>query len=357
MTTNTKHCLIVGRKTKYFVNAMDLLHRFLAFLFPSRSKGKSVEKIERILLCNWSSLGDVVVASSVVPTIKAHFPACKIGFLVSRDSAVVLQTCAGIDWIHKTVTPSGQGLRRLFNIIYLSLTEWKRTVGELKKNNYDCAIELYPYFPNVISILWRAKIPMRIGFNSGGNSLLLSTSVMWKGNHYFPHLYSDLLAHLGIPKTQSPRAEIIAPQSSTLKLNVPYYIFHVCSSDCSKELSVAFWQFLYNRCKMTGIAVYFTGRGQREKAIIERIGITKSENLCDCLTWPQLVKVIQGAKGVVSVDSVPVHIAASLSVPFAVLYVRPYSPLWYPASSHSIAFGVHAPVDPEAVFNTLQTWK
>ena len=233
-------------------------------------------------------------------------------------------------------------------------TEKRKLVREIRKQKYDCAIELYSFFPNTIPILWRAKIPLRIGFNTGGNSFLLSKSVNWKGTRYIPFHYCSLLDKIGV-SLNSLRPEIIVSEKISTKLEMPYLIFHAFSAFQEKELPIEFWNTLCEFCEKSKIKYYFTGRGTREKKITEIMGVKKADNLCDLLSWPELIKTIQKSRGLVSVDSVPVHLAAALDVPFAVLYKRA-TKIWQPESTRGKYFGMPAPININELFEIILEW-
>jgi ADP-heptose:LPS heptosyltransferase len=351
---STKNCLCLTRKTKVFATVFDWIHGFIKpFSFRRAPRWPP----ERILLSNWSSLGDVLLATAVVPALKARFPRCKIGFLVARGSQAVLQTCPDIDWIHVTDSWLKVGVKRwqkLWGLFRFIFTEKQRLIAELKERNYDCAFELYPIFPNTIPILWGAQIPQLIGFDSGGNSCLLSHAVSWSEGRYLPFVYAKLLEKVDV----SPdKIKVVMQRAQTTKigLNKPYFVFHPCASVSSKEFPAVFWQRLAHFCKARGMTVYFAARGEREAQVVQEIGVEAEYNLCNRLSWQDLVQVIQESAGIVTVDSVSAHLAAALDVPFAIVY-KIYIPMWRPESEKGVVFGVDGPVKEEEVHAALANW-
>src|SRR3990167_377520 len=350
----TRNLLCFGWKIQLLASLMDMIHRTSRLLISARPKK---DTMERILLCNWASLGDVLLATSVIPLLKAHFPNAKIGFLVSKNSRKVLETCAGIDWIHEVESlpmalckPGLTLASKLWTWIRYTLKENRAIAKEIAKKNYSCAIDLYPFFPNSISILWHAKIPLRIGFDTGGNSHLLNVIAPWDEERYLTIQYDNLLKKLGIEGHVQPQ---VAIPKIPLPYKAPYLIFHPCSSGEYKEFPPHFWKELYEKCKKAGIAVYFTGHGAREEAFIEQAGVAKEDRLCGQLSWNLFVATLQASCGVVSVDSVPVHLAAALDVPFAVLY-RKYTKLWYPETSKGTFFGKDEAISIDSVYSQIE---
>lgn len=349
--SKTRNQLCFGWKFRLLVRFLDWIHWITKTVRP---KKKREQVIQRILLCNWASLGDVLLATSVIAPLRKRFPGVKIGFLVSKNSKTVLDTCEGIDWIHEVenfpLTLSGPGFRRkLFAWARFSLRDNRAIAREIAKKNYTCAIDLYPFFPNCISILWHAKIPLRIGFDTGGNSYLLNIISSWNSENYLTVQYAKLLNLFGIEENICPQillSKQIAPNGS-------YFVFHPCSSGNYKELPVHFWKELYSKCKKAGISIFFTGHGRREEAFIQEIGAGEKESLCGKLSWKALISTLQQSRGVISVDSVPVHLAAALNRPYAVLYQK-YTNLWYPKTEKGTAFGKNGAILVDAVFNWIK---
>ncbi len=341
-----------GFKSKLFASIFDLLHAVLRLFFPSRFKEPSLKQIQRILLCNWANLGDVVLATSVIAALKAQFPGCRIGFLVSKQSSVVLQTSLGIDWVHETYSWARVGttvLQKVRDFFAYRKKEEKRIVQELTEKNYDVALELFPFFPNTIALAYKAKIPVRIGFNTSGNHLLLTRPVSWKEEGYLPLQYGLLLERLGV---QEEYRKNLKPSIFVKKMVVdePFVIFHLCSSFAAKEFPLPFWQKLYGLFREAAIKVVFTGRGEREKKAIESVCLDETGNLCDRLSWNELVSLIQRSALVVSVDSVPIHLAAALDVSFIGLYNgnTPHPGIWQPIRENGAIF--FEGIDPSAIF-------
>ena len=334
-------------------------------VFFSFKNNKCTPTFHRILLSNLGSFGDVVLSSGVIATIKARYPDCKIGFLVSSKSKSVLETCPYVDWIHvmDVFLDSWSAEKRtkwqkLYDLLHFVFIQQAKLATEIAAIEYDCAFELRPFFINSIPVFWKARIPLRIGFTSSGNSSLLNNSVDWTHNQYIAHCYWDLLEKIGIYKEASlSLIPAITLDFISKEPSIPYIIFHVCSADKVKELSMTFWNDLYQLCLNQGYSIYFTGQGNRENAIISSIVNQAEYNLCDKLSWKQLVSHIQRSHGIVSVDSVPVHLAASFQVPCAVLFkATPFPNLWKPNITSTVAFGIKNEVRVEEVFAVVKQW-
>jgi ADP-heptose:LPS heptosyltransferase len=354
-----KNCFLKDNLIVFvFYKIVDFFCSLLVFLKNEKQKDVHIKKI---LLSNWGSLGDVVLSTGVIAAIRDDYPDCRIGFLVSAQSRVVLETCQRVDWIHvieNWVRPERTKLQKVLDYLYFIFIQQPRLVKEVSVIKYDCAIELRPFFPNVIPVFWKAGIPLRIGFTSSGNRFLLNKRVDWIQYRYLPNCYGALLEKIGIHKKKSRSLmPCLTLDPFPDEPSDPYIIFHLCSSNEAKELTVAFWKDLYQHCRDLGYVVYFTGQGYREHAIISTIVGLTEYNLCNRLGWKAFVAYIRSSWGVVSVDSVPVHLAASFQVPCAVLFkMTPYPDLWKPDNSSTVAFGIEKEVEVEEVFSLVKEW-
>lgn len=327
----------MSKKWKWFYAGVHLHQRFMNWLW----KREEVREPRRILLANWGALGDLVLSSGVISAVRAQFPGCKIGFLTSKASAVVLETCSEVDWIHSFElwsSPSHSALRKSVDLLKFCWIGQRKIAKELIPMQYDMAIELRPFLVNLIPVFWFAKIPRRVGFTTSGNYPRLTDRIEWPGNRYLPHAYG---AMPWLKRGRSP-------------IGGKYLVFHIGSSDARKELPLAFWKKLLSLS--TEYRVIWTGRGDREFQMIE--ALDEDNNYCNQLSWKQFVDVIGGALGVVSVDSCATHVAAVFKVPTAVIFrATPSSSIWMPDHPFATAFQFSDALKPEEVFNIFDVWK
>ncbi|MBS0606244.1 MAG: glycosyltransferase family 9 protein [Verrucomicrobia bacterium] len=357
----SKNCFAASRKVKCIYFLLDFYHFFLTRFFFWKNK-PSRQAPQKILLANWGALGDVVLSSGVIAVIRTKFPECKIGFLASKKSKVALESCPPVDWVHEAdswLAPGRSFWKNGLNYLHFLLTQQRRLAKELSQIKYDIAIELRPFLPNVIPLLWNAGIPVRIGFSSSGNSRLLNQTIEWHSQDYLPYCYPSLLKKLDILLTDPDQIlpKISSNSLSPLLAKWPYLLFHLCSSDDRKELPLDFWRSLRCKCEQAGYKVYFTGMGNREKENIDKVAKDNEFNLCNRLDWKQLVQHIQSAQGIVSVDSVPIHLAAALDVSCAAIFRNTnYSHLWKPNRTTTRIFEFKDNNICENVFETIKEW-
>ena len=297
---------LCGPKGNLFFCFYNPLARLYKVLFPEK---KISSPPKNILLCCEAALGDVFLALSIIPAIKKQFPSCKIGFLCKEETLPVLQNNPGIDFIH-----------------YSKKGKKKELLLEIQKNQYDASLELHPFFPNSIPLMRKARIQTRIGFDRTAYDVWLTAPVPFPNPiKYLPKLHLELL-------------KSDAPSNSTLAFNPPsqafpkeYLVLHLGTSNPLKEWDVRKWRQLAASLKEQGFALLFTGKGEREKKLIEEAFQGLGENLCDKLSWNDFIAVIANAKALISVDSVSIHLAAKLDVPILGLYLYNHAlEMWVP---------------------------
>ena len=322
-------------KKKLPLNALRLIDLLLS---PLHRKA-SFHKIEKILLCNIAHLGDVVISTTVLPLLRAAFPQAKIGFLCASSSSCVLREHPEISWLHHL---DHWKLNRSSSSKYQKIRRYYETksqvVEELTSIGYDVAIDLYPFFPNVIPVLWKAGIPIRIGYTSGGFGPLLTHPLDWEERKtYLAHYYVSLLQQLPVKIASEPLVYSLPLNKDRAEYN-PFILFHMGSGSTRKEWPEAKWREV--AISMKEYKIVFTGKGVKENTTIQRVtqGLSHCVNLCDKLSWSELCSVVSQANQVVTVDSVVSHLAAAFEVSCLVIIMdlSSDSTLWTPPGIQSL---------------------
>lgn len=269
-------------------------------IFPNLVKG--------VLISNIAHLGDVIIATSAIRVIKEAYPNAKIGFLTSSDSRKAIHNHPDLSKIHifdhfKHNRSKIPWLVKLWR----HRKSFRCALMEIQKEGYDIAIDLYCYFPNSIRLLYRAAIPTRVGFTSGGFGPLLTHGVSWKlQNQQMQESYKELFERLFIdpPLFQSLTLDLKKTESDICKrhhLN-EYMIFHPGSIARHKEWQIEKWKELLDRFENEGCRVIFTGHGEEEYQQVQKIS-PHAFNLCNQLNWEDYVEIVRCAKLVICVDT------------------------------------------------------
>ena len=114
------------------------------------------------------------------PGVKEPFPQAEIGFLTSSWARPIIENNPEIKYVHTfdhfLLNRSGLSKWSKFNQHMLSL---RRALREMRKLRYEIAIDTYHFIQNSIPLLWLARIPVRIGYISGGFGPLLTHPIPW----------------------------------------------------------------------------------------------------------------------------------------------------------------------------------
>jgi len=298
--------------------------------FPKRESDSKTIIPQKILLCNIAHLGDVIIATSILPVIKQYYPEAKIGFLAGSWAKVILHNHPLIDYKH------------YFDHYYLNRSKqswWKkiflhlstRTIAkrEITNLNYDLAIDLYAYYPSLAFFFWLMKIPRRAAYNRRAFPCLLTDPKSWQmENKHIAKYHLALVSH--VLEKISRDAELkpvlaFTKDNYTFAPNLikkqGYIILHPGSGAVLRNWPQTNWIKLKKKLLESGFTVVLTGAGSAEQDLTDEIKATDNDciNLCNKLSWDELVTVIAKAKLLVGVDSCASHITAALDTPSVVI--------------------------------------
>ena len=285
----------------------------------------------RILVANGAALGDVILATAVLPVLKSAFPNADLGMLVGSGSKPILADHPLLRWVHvvdhwKMDRSDRTGLAKF--------VRYRRTrataLQEVRSVGYDIAIDLYYFFPNSILFLWQSGIPVRVAYTSAGFGPLLTHPTKWRlSDCSVVDYHADLIRRLGVAERHFSNLSPNIPHTpggsqypgSGFAATEEYLVLHVGTGLAIKEWPVEKWRQVVERLASSGRRLIFTGTGAKEASTIELVieRMPNCINLCNALNWQSFVSVIAGAKGVLGVDSVAGHVAAAVGTPCVVI--------------------------------------
>jgi len=288
----------------------------------------------KILVCNQAHTGDVIWASSALPVLQAAFPEAKIGFLAHPASTGVLAGNPYVEWVHtfehwklnRQKTPFSQK-------VISHLRSRSRAIREVRAVSYDLAIDLYPYFPNSIPLIFAAGIPLRLGWTSGGFGGLLTHALDWKYAHehvvdWHKKLLAMILpcrkhAELARPELYCSKAITEEWQRVMEKHGIPggYLAFHIGAGGVHRRWPEENWRKLAKLCLDSGWSIVLLGQGEEEKACTRIADLSGAiVDLSGKLAWPLMAEAIGRSRLLVGLESASSHIAAARDVPAVCIY-------------------------------------
>lgn len=142
---------------------------------------------------NW--IGDAVMTTPAVRSIRRNFPEAKVTLLALPWVADLFRACPHIDHIFLYEKQGRhQGLRGKL-----------RLAAELRQENYDLSILLQNAFEAAL-ITFLARIPVRGGYTTDGRGLLLTHGVRKHpeiGRKHQVHYYQEMLEGLGLQRGEN----------------------------------------------------------------------------------------------------------------------------------------------------------
>lgn len=316
--------LIQNRAANLLVKGVDAA--LALCLSYSKRNAKIFHPPRRILLANSAHLGDVLILTSILPVLKECFPDTKIGLLIGSWSLPIVKDLPMVEWIH---TVDHWKLNRADISIWRKLRRYWYTrniaLKEIKGVGYDVTVDLYYHFPNFIPLLWQARIPIRIGYTSGGFGSLLTHPQEWLNlDQHVSKYHADILQILPIDKTSFQELHYCLPSDDSDFDEAPlkmasidtscYIAIHMGTGEMRREWPLSKWRSLSEALSENGYGLVFTGYGQREveNARIVTEGLSKCVNLCGELSWDGFVSAVRKASLVICVESLAGHIAAAV---------------------------------------------
>ena len=282
--------------------------------------------VRKILIraVNW--IGDAVMTTPAVDTIRANFPDAEITVLANQAVSPVFSVYDGVD---RVITFDRNGAHR-------GVKGRLRLAAELRKHRFDLAIMLPNSFDSAL-VPFLAGIPQRAGKDSDARSLILT--------HRFPRVllrpdthqvlnYLTMLEYFGLKAAQAKlrlqttsaeEAEMeallaargIAPGDLVLGIN-PGATFGSAKrwyperfGEVAKELALR-W----------GAKVVITG-GPGETAMASKIEehlAGECANFAGATSVRQLMNLIKRCDFFITNDSGPMHIAAAFDVPLVAIF-------------------------------------
>jgi ADP-heptose:LPS heptosyltransferase len=320
---------------KYLVRnrALNRLLRLTDWLLGwwarSRAPHPAIPEPRRILLANGAHLGDVLASVQLLPALHRAFPRVQLGFLIGHWARPLLHDHPLLAWVHIV---DHWKLNRAPLPLWHKIRHYQHTrrqaLREIRQAGYDVAIDLYCYFPNAISLLWQAGIPVRMGYTSGGFGPLLTHSLDWTNqDRHITEYQADLLRllplsendlacrHIAFPAEVNQLPQVIRNELPPSAVPAPdYLVFHMGAGTALKEWPLANWRCLAERVVGEGYTLVFTGNSTAETWNCDQVaaGLDRCINACGRLNWSEFVATIRHARLLVGVDSVAGHVAAAV---------------------------------------------
>lgn len=276
-----------------------------------------LEGIKKLLIVKPSSLGDVIHALSVLKPLKGRFPDTEFHWVIAKGLETLLLNYNMVDRVWVINKDSWKKPHKIRNTIY----EIRSLIRKLKDEEFDIAIDLQGLLRSGL-ITWASNAPIKVGFkNAREGSSFFYTQKVDTGRIHAVDRYLKVAQSLGASVDE---ACFSYPEFShtkqTLSLSDNDYIVMVPGARWKSKQwpSENFGKLAASLNFKTIIVGSKDDRGVSREVLKHSDG--KAHDLTGQTTLEELVILIKGAKFVVTNDTGPMHIAASLNIPVFAIF-------------------------------------
>lgn len=295
----------------------------------------SLAAASRILIIRLSALGDVVMASGLIPALREVAPQAHIAWLVEPAAAPLLRHNPRLDDV--IVLPRGewQALWRARRPIALLRSVWAFRC-ELRARRFDVAIDAQGLFKSALCAWWSGAARRISLLGREGGQWLMTERVEPASDPLKPIApeYRALARHLGATAPYHMDLAVGAAQRTAAETTLaaagvrgPYAVLCPYTTRPQKHWFDERWIALAQQLQADGLTpVLLGGPGDVTQAPAIANQVPGLVNLVGTLKLDDTVAVVAGSALLVGVDTGLTHMGSALNVPTVALFgsTRPY---------------------------------
>lgn len=297
----------------------------LCFLSIFRQKRVNPPTFNSIGLCAFAAIGDGLLASSLIVDLRRAHPHLKIIVFATKANLPAFSLVSGFD-----------------ELVLVPITSPVAALREIRSHPVDVLIDTSQWSRIGAILTLLSGAGFTIGFKTNGQNRHFSYdfSVKHSSNSHELQNFWALLGPLGITASSLPSVNLSAISSNDcLNIKQPYLVFHPWASGSRFELRewpFSSWVELAQRAISSGYAVVISGGPGdivRARALVEGVeaaGLRPLLNLAGKSDLRTTAAYLQGAAGVVSVNTGIMHLAALLGMPLVALHGPTNPSRWGP---------------------------
>ena len=305
----------------------------------------------RILIVRLSAIGDVVMASGLIPALRARWPQAHIAWLVEPAAAPLLAHNPRLDEL--IVWPRGEWRQLWRTHRYATLLmRFRELRRRLRAGRFDLALDTQGLLKSGLWS-WLSGAPRRISLIGREGSQHLATERVARPDETgvprrLGSEYRVLARHLGAADEafrpdlaigaaarEAARAAVHAG-SAGIREGGRYAVLCPFTTRPQKHWFEDRWIALAARCRDDGLLpVLLGGPNDRDAAARIAAGVPGLVNLTGALKLDESVAAIAGATVLIGVDTGLTHMGSALNVPTVALFgsTCPYLDAGAPRSS------------------------
>lgn len=290
----------------------------------------------RILVIRLSALGDIVMASGLIPALRARWPDAHIAWLADPAGAVLLESNPRLDEVIRL--PRGDWRRLRQGRRYARLAAALRGfAGELRGRHFDLVIDTQGLLKSAVWA-WASRAPRRVGLGSREGSARLMTEVLEvpRDHPVIGSEYRQAAAHLGLPADPFPmdlaltEADRTAARDALAEAGVrgPHAVLCPFTTRPQKHWFDERWQALAaglsERLGLTPVVL--GGAADRDHAARLVAADSPAVSLAGLLDLRASAALVAESRLLVGVDTGLTHMGTAFGVPTLALFgsTRPY---------------------------------
>ncbi len=325
---------------------------------------RSLQTRPRVLLIRPDHLGDLVLTTPVLDALKKHIPDAHITMMVGPWSSEIVARHPALD---RLITCQFPGFRRAKQGIFEPYIQLFRVAQQVRRGNYDIAINLRPDFWWGAALMYLAAVPRRIGYAlqpgtpflthaerfhtpehaTVSNVRLISAGLKALGRDGLDEPFTPEHYPLVFIPTEDEQAWVTQRlQNAAISTDVPLVVIHAGTGAAVKLWRTEAWTSIANALTTTCSARIVLTGSESERPMLEEIaqGITPAPLLITDATVGQLAAILKRASMVLGVDSGPLHLAVAQGTPTLQIFgptdTHIFGP-WGPAQRHGVIASTH----------------
>lgn len=263
-----------------------------------------------IRLPNW--LGDVVMSTAFIATVKELYPDALIDVILKKELSGIAMLIPGLHTIYPFSKQEYKGLGGVF-----------RFGKNLRSEKYDLFFNL-PTSLSSLVLGWATGAKKRIGFGKEGGFFMLTNSYKKPQNVHRVDEYVSLLEQFTNKSISNRQVKLAINNHAPLNKNRVLINFN--SEAESRRMPLDKAKTITNVLTNTFTGITFTFIGSpKETAFIEQVidgteNKDRIENFAGKTDLVGLVSLMAASAAVLTTDSGPAHLANSVGAPTIVLF-------------------------------------
>lgn len=283
----------------------------------------------RILIIRLSAMGDIIMASGLIPALRSLWPDAHIGWLAEEAHAGLLQDHPRLDRLHRLPRGRWRQLRQSGRIRELA-GDIGAFVRALRAERYDLALDLQGLLKSGV---WArlSGAGQRIGLGSREGSQWLMTQVIPRAmdDPRIGKEYRDLAVRLGavansfamdipVPEAARQRARALLAEAG---VRGDYAVLAPFTTRPQKHWFDERWAALANRLEPRLTPVVLGGPGDQARAE-DLLAMTggRAVSLAGATSLPDCAALIEPAALLIGVDTGLTHLGLALRTPTVALF-------------------------------------